>query len=424
MHVQREALDAELVHQQPNLAVEHLGEEQARLDGAVTVTGGAGLLHVDFLHGTDALSRDLHQSELRQRQDVVLGAVAFHVLAHALVEGFAVFRLLHVDEVHDDDAAHVAQTQLAGQLVGGAQVHVEGVGFLVVLFVLRTVAAVHVHHVEGLRVFDDEIGAVFVAHGATERGFDLTCDVEVVEDGQLALVELHALGALGSDERHVVAYLFVGALFVHPYVLEGGAEEVSQQAYGASALLIDEGGEVLGLLCLLQGVFPALDQYLHLLIQLGGFLAFGHCAYDDAAVLGLDAGDDGFQPVALGRRFDFCGDVDLILEGNQHEESARKRDLAGQSGSFGGDGLFDDLHQHFLSLRQRGLHAAVFGQVGQVLCFGVGEQVFAVGEDLLQIFGVGGEVGAQIEVVDKGVLLVAHVDKGRIQPWHELAHLC
>ena len=82
------------------------------------------------------------------------------------------------------------------------------------------------------------------------------------------------------------------------------------------------------------------------------------------------------------------------------------------------------MHQHFLSLRQCGLHAAVFGQIGQILRFGVGEQVFAVGEDLLQIFGVGGEVGAQIEVVDKGVLLVAHIDKGRIQPGHELAYLC
>jgi hypothetical protein len=45
---------------------------------------------------------------------VVLRLVARHELDHLLVDGVAVAPLLHVDEVEDDEAAQVAQADLAG----------------------------------------------------------------------------------------------------------------------------------------------------------------------------------------------------------------------------------------------------------------------------------------------------------------------
>ena len=73
-------------------------------------------------------------------------AVVGHHLTHKVVERLPVLGLVHVDEVDDDDAAHIAQAQLTGDFVGGAQIHVERVGFLVVAC-FRTVTRVDVNDV-------------------------------------------------------------------------------------------------------------------------------------------------------------------------------------------------------------------------------------------------------------------------------------
>ena len=75
--------------------------------------------------------------------------------------------LIHVDEVDDDDAAHIAQAQLTGDFVGGAQIHVERVGFLVVAC-FRTVTRVDVNDVQGFGVFDDDVCARFEGDGFAE----------------------------------------------------------------------------------------------------------------------------------------------------------------------------------------------------------------------------------------------------------------
>ncbi len=46
-------------------------------------------------------------------------------VAQAVLDFALVLRALHVDEVDDDQAAQVAQAQLAGDLVGGFEVGVE-----------------------------------------------------------------------------------------------------------------------------------------------------------------------------------------------------------------------------------------------------------------------------------------------------------
>ena len=58
-------------------------------------------------------------------------AVFLHDFAHVLVQFLAVFGLGHIDEVDHDDAAHIAQAQLPGYLVGGEQVHVQRVALLI-----------------------------------------------------------------------------------------------------------------------------------------------------------------------------------------------------------------------------------------------------------------------------------------------------
>ena len=145
-----------------------VGKEYRRGYLAFSVAHGAVFVGHDIEGGTYPVTGNLHESELAERQYVVSGSVALHELFHAVVELLPVLGIVHVDVVDDDDAAHIAQPQLAGYLFGGGHVHFEGGVFLVGIG-FGAVAAVDVDDVESLGVFDDEIGSVAERDGFTER---------------------------------------------------------------------------------------------------------------------------------------------------------------------------------------------------------------------------------------------------------------
>ena len=78
-----------------------------------------------------ALARHFHEAELRNRQDVRLGLVAAQAVLHPLIHRLLVAAAFHVNEVEHDEAAHVAEAQLAADFLGGFQVHLQDGGFLV-----------------------------------------------------------------------------------------------------------------------------------------------------------------------------------------------------------------------------------------------------------------------------------------------------
>ena len=70
----------------------------------------------------DVLPRHLDQTERRDLDHVGLGAVALELRAQRLLDLGAVLRVGHVDEVDDDDAADVAQAELADDLLDRLEV--------------------------------------------------------------------------------------------------------------------------------------------------------------------------------------------------------------------------------------------------------------------------------------------------------------
>ena len=79
--------------------------------------------------GLQPLARQLHQAEARDLAHLHAGAVVAQRIAQAVLDLALVAAVLHVDEVDHDQAAQVAQPQLARDLVGGFQVGAER-GFL------------------------------------------------------------------------------------------------------------------------------------------------------------------------------------------------------------------------------------------------------------------------------------------------------
>ena len=145
-----------------------------------------------------ALAGHLHDAELRDGQDVVLRLVGRHELDHLLVDGVAMAPLLHVDEVHDDQAAEIAEPDLAGDF--GGRLEVDGVDdvFLVAAAVLVG-AGVDVDGDERLGLVDDDLAAARERDLALAGLLDLALDVEALEDRDAVLVEGDLTGAALGD---------------------------------------------------------------------------------------------------------------------------------------------------------------------------------------------------------------------------------
>ena len=196
--IQRELLDANLVDQLVDFSFQLIGKQNARLHLASTETGRAGFLYI-HIHGRSyTLSCNLHQSELAQRQNVVLGTILLHVLAHTLVEHLSVFCQIHVDEIDNNDASHVSQPQLSCQFVGSTQVYIKGVSLLT--FFSGAVAAVDIHYMQRLGVLDNKISSVLIVDHTSEARLNLLCNVEVVEDRYLSCIELHDVCLVWCNE--------------------------------------------------------------------------------------------------------------------------------------------------------------------------------------------------------------------------------
>ena len=125
--------------------------------GAVAMRAGLGrcLEHA----GAQALAADLHQAEAGDATDLNARPVALERVLHRLLDLTDVAGLLHVDEVDDDEAGHVAEPQLARDL--GGRLEVGGRRRLLDIMLARRAARVDVDRNQGLGRVDDQIAAGF-----------------------------------------------------------------------------------------------------------------------------------------------------------------------------------------------------------------------------------------------------------------------
>ena len=115
------------------LLLDHAQDVQRGGFGIADMTGaGAARAHGVAGFGqrrAQALARQFHQAEARDLAHLHARAIGLHRVLELLLDIALVARGLHVDEVDDDQAAHVAQAQLARRFFRGFHVGAEG-GFL------------------------------------------------------------------------------------------------------------------------------------------------------------------------------------------------------------------------------------------------------------------------------------------------------
>ena len=107
--------------------------------------------------GAEALAAHFHQAEAADPPDRDARAVVLHRLLHRALDAAVVAANLHVDEVDDDEARHVAQTQLAADFVGGLQIGL--VRRLLDAVLARRAARIDVDRDERFGRVDDDVAA-------------------------------------------------------------------------------------------------------------------------------------------------------------------------------------------------------------------------------------------------------------------------
>ena len=207
-------------------------------DHADAVAARAGDVAALRQGGPQALARQFHQAEARDLAHLDARAVVVQRVLQAVLDLALVLRVLHVDEVDDDQAAEVAQAQLARDFIGRFQVGARR-GFLDV-GALGCARGVHVHGDQRLGVVDDDRAARRQRHLPRVRGLDLVLDLEAREERNVVLVALHARDVVRHHVRHELARLLVDVVGVDQDLADLGMEVVADRADDEVGFLDDQ----------------------------------------------------------------------------------------------------------------------------------------------------------------------------------------
>ena len=267
----------------------------------------------------------------------------------------------HVDEIHHDDTAHIAQTQLTGDLLGCHQIDFQRIVLLVFLGI-EAVSAVHVDHVQGFGVFDHQIGAFGHRHAAPERGFDLAVNTVLFKHRHLVRVHLDDLVPAWSDGIEGRDDLQKERFVVHHDRSERIIEQIAKDAAHAVLLGKHPG---FGLFFLQMGVhrFPFLDQGVEIGLEFFSRLAHRIGPGDESETLRTHPFQNHAKPVPFVLATDLLRDGYFFIERHQDQHPPGDGQFGGQSGSFGRDGLFGDLNQDGHSLGEDIGNLPVFGDI-------------------------------------------------------------
>src|SRR5438876_6962800 len=296
-----------------------------------------------------ALAGHLHQAERGEAVHRHARAVARERLPELLEHRGAVPVALHADEVEDDEAAEIAQPQLARDRLRRLEVGLED--GVVEIAAADVAAGVDVDGGERLGLVDDQIAARLQLDAPRQRLLDLGLAVVQVEKGPLTGVVLEPAAHL----RHVAVGERGELLEVLPRIDDdprgARAHHVAQHALRERQVLVQQLRRRRAEGALLDDA-PEVAQVIDVGAQLVLRGALGARAHDVAAL--LVGRQQLLQAVAQRRApalvLDFLryADVRVVRQVDQHAPG--DRDLRGEARALRADRVLQHLHQDRLAL--------------------------------------------------------------------------
>ena len=324
----------------------------ARLAGAARADFGGELGE----RRAQPLARHLHQAEARNSAHLHARPVRLQRLAHFVFHGALIARRHHVDEVDDDQAAHVAQPQLAGDFLGRLQI-----GDQRRLFDVRAFGGAGGVDVDGHQGFggvDHHAAAGRQPHFALESRLDLALDLVAAEQRDGVFVELDALLVLRHHRVDELVGLVERLLAVDEHLADVAPQAIANGAHDDVVLLIQQGGRLHALGGLADGGVQ-LQQIVQVPLQvLGGAPDAGGAHDHRHAFRHVQVRHRLAQRVSV-LAFDAARNAaGAGIVRHQHQVACGEAEKGGESGAFGAALLFLHLHDELLPFAQHRLGVA------------------------------------------------------------------
>ncbi|MCG3170314.1 MAG: hypothetical protein CALGDGBN_01853 [Pseudomonadales bacterium] len=319
---------------------ERLGIADRALAGAARADHRTGLLE----RGTQPLARHFHQAEARDLADLHARAVRPQRIAQPVLHLALAARAAHVDEVDHDQAAHVAQAQLACHLVGSLQVGLQR-GFLDVLALGRA-RGVDVDRHQRLGGVDHDRAARRELHLALVRRLDLALDLVAVEQRHRVLVQLHAVAVVRHHQVDELDRLVEGFLRVDQHLVDVGTQAISDRTDHDVAFLVDQQRRAL-LVGRGRDRLPQVQQVVEVPLQFLGRTPHAGGADDDAHAVGQVERVQRIAQLGTLLALDAAADAaGARVVRHQHEVASGQADERGQRGTLVAAFFLVHLHQY------------------------------------------------------------------------------
>ena len=260
-------------------------------------------------------------------------------------------RVFHVDEVDDDEAAGIAQAQLARDFDCGFEVGVER-GVLDVR-ALGRFRGVDVDRGQRFGLIDHDRAARRQAHIALERVLDLRLDLIARKQRHRFLVQLELAQVVRHDLLHELARIVVQLGAVDQDFADVVAQVVAQGADDELGFLVDqERGRAAH--ARFGNRLPHLQQVIQIPLQFFRVTADAGGADDQAHFVGQGEFVEFFFQVGAVIALDAARHAaGARIVRHQHEVAAGERDERGQRGAFVAAFFLFDLNQQFLAFLEQ-----------------------------------------------------------------------
>ena len=188
------------------------------------------------------LARHFHKAKAGNATNLDTRAIRLQLVLHALFNRCVVLTLVHVDEVDDDQARKVTQTQLTRHFFGRFKV---GLGRCVLngAFFGRT-TRVHVNRNQGFGGVNHDITARFQLYGRIKHTRQIAFHLITREQWHGLRVELHVFRVRRHDHLHKVFRRAISALAFNKHFIDVAVIKIADRTFDQIAFLINlRGGD-------------------------------------------------------------------------------------------------------------------------------------------------------------------------------------
>src|ERR1700731_399290 len=268
------------------------------LDHARGLADRARLSQRAFQGLLDSLACNRHKTKIIELQDLGRRAVSLQRFFQRLHYFRAVAALVHVNEVDDDNAPKVAQTNPPDDLLDGIDIRLDERIFQPCRLA-HGPSRIDVDRDQRLRLVDHDITTAPQPDLRLERFVDFFRDVELLEQRRVFAVKLHAPHQRRLEAAHETQNAFVFLLGICPDGGKAAAYLVTQNAFYQVQIVIDQRRRFRRIRAS-PNLIPQIDQETNIVAQILFLRARSCCANNEAALgFAAFAERNPFQPMAF-----------------------------------------------------------------------------------------------------------------------------